>query len=124
MRVAFGGLPDRLGVSRSTRASLCVYIVATFAMTAVTPAMLGALGLLHGLAHGVYYPAMAARCTRRVGEHARGHALTAAYAAFNIGATAGSFGFARLGEALGPASVFPVAGAIGLVALPILWRAR
>lgn len=122
MRVGFGGLPDRMGLARSTRASLVAYLVATLAMTWVTPAWLGVLGLAHGLAHGVFYPSIAARCTARVPSAARGPALTALYACFNVGATLGSLGFARVGEALGPASVFPVAFALGLLALPLAYR--
>jgi predicted MFS family arabinose efflux permease len=47
--------------------------------------------------------------------------LIAIYAAFNVGATLGSVGFARFGEAFGPAAVFPLAAALGLVGLFTLW---
>jgi MFS family permease len=122
MRIGFGSLPDRIGVERSTRLSLLGYLAATLAMTWVTPSLLGVLGLMHGLAHGVFYPSIAARCTAAVPSHTRGAALTALYACFNVGATLGSFGFARVGEAWGPASVFPLAFVLGLSALPLAYR--
>jgi predicted MFS family arabinose efflux permease len=73
--------------------------------------------LLHGIAHGVFYPAIAALATGRVALGLRGEALIAIYAAFNVGATCGSVGFARFGNAYGPALVFPLAAALGLIGL-------
>lgn len=115
MRVLFGGLPDRLGRGKSSLYSLGLYVAAALGMTWVTPAALSAFGLLHGLAHGVFYPSMAALSTGRVVARARGEALIAVYAAFNVGATLASVGFARFGERFGPAAVFPCAAAIGLL---------
>jgi MFS family permease len=113
MRVLFGGLPDRLGRGRSSLYSLTLYVAAALGMTWVTPSTLPAFGLLHGLAHGVFYPSIAALSTSRVAAGARGEALIAVYAAFNVGATLASVGFARVGEHFGPAAVFPCAAAIG-----------
>jgi MFS family permease len=115
MRVLFGGLPDRLGRARSTLYSLTLYLAATLGMTWVTPAALPAFGLVHGVAHGVFYPSLAALSTSRVAAQARGEALIAVYAAFNVGATLASFGFARFGERFGPAAVFPCAAALGVI---------
>jgi MFS family permease len=120
MRVAFGGLPDRLGVRRSVRASLALYTLATLGMAWVTPTSLGAFGLLHGIAHGVFYPATGAMCTARLAMTERGRGLMLLYAAFNIGASLGSISFAHVGAAFGPASVFPVAATCGLLALGVL----
>ncbi len=116
MRVLFGGLPDRVGHGRSALYALKLYAVAALGMTWVTPETLPVFGLLHGIAHGVFYPALAALAAGRVALPARGEALTAMYAAFNVGATAASASFARLGESYGPASVFPCAAVIGVVA--------
>lgn len=115
MRVLFGGLPDRLGRGRSALYSLTLYVAAALGMTWVTPSTLPAFGLLHGVAHGVFYPSIAALSTSRVAAGARGEALIAIYAAFNVGATLASVGFARLGERFGPAAVFPCAAAIGVI---------
>jgi MFS family permease len=120
MRVLFGGLPDRLGRGRSSLYSLTLYVGAALGMTWVTPATLPAFGLLHGVAHGVFYPAMAALAASRVEARARGEALIAIYAAFNVGATLASVGFARFGQRFGPAAVFPCAAVIGLIGWSIL----
>jgi len=115
MRVLFAGLPDRLGRARSTLYALTVYLFAALAMTWVTPASLPLFGLVHGVAHGLFYPSMASLAAGRVPAHARGEALIAIYAAFNVGATLASAGFARFGQAYGPAAVFPCAAALGLL---------
>lgn len=120
MRVLLGGLPDRLGHLRAARYSALVYVFAALAMTFMTPATLSLIGLLHGVAHGVFYPSMAALAMGRVSSLARGEALTAIYAAFNVGASLASFGFARFGEAYGPAAVFPLAACFGLSGLVVL----
>ena len=59
--------------------------------------------------------AMAALATGRVASPLRGEALIAIYAAFNVGATCASVGFARFGEAYGPAAVFPLAAGLGVL---------
>jgi DHA1 family inner membrane transport protein len=121
MRVLFGGLPDRIGCARAALYTLMLYVVAAAGMTLVTPQTLPGFGLLHGIAHGVFYPAIAALATASVALNLRGEALIAIYAAFNVGATLGSVGFARFGEAFGPAAVFPLAALLGLVGLFTLW---
>jgi MFS family permease len=120
MRVLFGGLPDWLGRGKSALYSLTLYVAAALGMTWVTPSTLPAFGLLHGIAHGVFYPSIAALSTSRVAPHAGGEALIAVYAAFNVGATLASFGFARFGERFGPASVFPCAAVIGCIGWSVL----
>lgn len=117
MRVLFAGLPDRLGRARSTLYSLTVYVFAALGMTWVTPSSLPLFGLAHGVAHGLFYPSLASLSAGRVPAQARGEALIATYAAFNVGATVASVGFARFGHAYGPAAVFPCAAALGLVGL-------
>jgi MFS family permease len=121
MRVLFGGLPDRIGRARAALYALVLYVLAAAGMTFVTPSLLAGFGLAHGIAHGVFYPAMAALATATVAMNLRGEALIAVYAAFNVGATLGSVGFARFGQAFGPAAVFPLAAALGLVGLFTLW---
>ncbi len=121
MRVLFGGLPDRIGRARAALYALALYVVAAAGMTLVTPETLPGFGLVHGVAHGVFYPAIAALATASVALNLRGEALIAIYAAFNVGATLGSVGFARFGQAFGPAAVFPLAAALGLVGLFTLW---
>jgi predicted MFS family arabinose efflux permease len=121
MRVMFGGLPDRLGRARAALYALALYVVAAAGMTWVTPGTLPWFGLVHGVAHGVFYPAMAALATGRVALGLRGESLIAIYAAFNVGATCGSVGFARFGQAFGPASVFPLAAALGSIGLFTLY---
>jgi predicted MFS family arabinose efflux permease len=79
---------------------------------------------VHGVAHGVFYPSLAALSMGRVSSSARGEALTAIYAAFNVGASLASFGFARFGEAYGPAAVFPLAAGFGLCGLAVLMTGR
>ena len=115
MRVLFAGLPDRLGRARSTLYALTLYVFAALGMTWVTPSTLPLFGLVHGIAHGVFYPSMAALATGRVPQHGRGEALIAIYAAFNVGATLASAAFARFGQTYGPAAVFPCAAALGLL---------
>lgn len=117
MRVLFGGLPDRIGRARAALYAFGLYQVASLGMTWVTPSTLPWLGVVHGIAHGVFYPAMAALATGRVALQLRGQSLIATYAAFNVGATCSSVGFARFGQAFGPAAVFPLAAALGLVGL-------
>jgi MFS family permease len=115
MRIFFAGLPDRIGRARAAFYALTLYLVAALGMTWVMPETLSLFGLVHGVAHGVFYPAMAALATARVAPNLRGEALIAIYAAFNVGATCASVGFARFGQAYGPAAVFPLAAALGVV---------
>lgn len=113
MRVFFAGLPDRIGRAKCALYALTLYVAAALGMTWVQPSTLPLFGLVHGVAHGVFYPSMAALATGRVQAHERGEALIAMYAAFNVGATLASVGFARFGHAFGPAAVFPCAALIG-----------
>jgi MFS family permease len=115
MRVFFAGLPDRIGRAKCALYALTLYLFATLGMTWVTPSTLALLGLLHGVAHGVFYPSIAALAAGRVAAHVRGEALIALYAAFSVGATLASVGFARFGHAFGPAAVFPCAALVGVV---------
>jgi predicted MFS family arabinose efflux permease len=75
---------------------------------------------VHGVAHGVFYPATGAMCTARLAMAERGRGLMLLYAAFNVGACLGSVSFAQVGAAFGPASVFPLAATFGLLALGVL----
>ena len=115
MRVFFASLPDRMGRARAAFYALTLYVVAALSMTWVEPELLALFGLAHGIAHGVFYPAMAALATGRVVAGLRGESLIAIYAAFNVGATCASVGFARFGQSFGPAAVFPLAAALGLL---------
>jgi MFS family permease len=122
MRVFFADLPDRIGRARAAFYALSLYVVAALGMTWVQPDTLALFGLLHGIGHGVFYPAIAALATGRVASGLRGEALIAIYAAFNVGATCASVGFARFGQAQGPAAVFPLAAALGVLGWVALLR--
>jgi MFS family permease len=124
MRVFFANLPDRIGRARAAFYALSLYVVAALGMTWVEPGTLPLFGLVHGVAHGVFYPAMAALATASVASRLRGEALIAIYAAFNVGATCASVGFARFGQAYGPAAVFPLAAALGVLGWAALLRSN
>ena len=124
MRVVFGGLPDRAGVYRTALVSGVAYVLAALAMTWVTPSTLALTGFGHGVAHGVFYPSMAAYAMTKAGPDARGRVLASLYAAFSLGGSCANLAFSQVGKAYGPASVFPLAAASGCIAVFLLWQPR
>ncbi|MBP8806067.1 MAG: MFS transporter [Kofleriaceae bacterium] len=119
-RLALGGLSDRVGRAAVVVPALLGHAVALLAMSRLGAGWhLVAIGVLYGLCHGVYYPALQALVVERAGGH-RGAAIAASTFAFGLGLVVASFGLGALARAVGYPAIYLVAAAAGLAAAGVL----
>lgn len=116
MRLGFGTLPDRMGHVRAIRASLALYAMVCAGLVITTPSTLVVAGVLHGVAHGVFYPALAALAIGRAPTSARAFASSVVHGAFNLGHAGAALGFGYLAKAAGLESVFVVGAVLAAAA--------
>lgn len=125
VRLGFGQLGDRIGRHRVSAASLVVYAAGAFAMPDLGRIGLAPLGVVFGLAHGVFYPTYSAAVVEGAASDERGKILALVQGWFNVGMGAGSFGLGLLAERAGYPVVFLVSGAgIGLALAVLLLGIR
>lgn len=117
MRLGFGNLPDRIGHVRAIRGSLVLYAIVCAGLVITTPSTLVIAGVLHGVAHGVFYPALAALAIGRAPMSARAFASSVVHGAFNLGHAAAALGFGYLAKAVGLPSVFVVGAVLAAAAV-------
>jgi MFS family permease len=115
-RVAFGSLGDRYGRLRVSIYAALVYACSAAAMIGLSPDLLFVYGGLFGLAHGVLYPTLNAVVIERVGDGARGRAMTLYNGAFNLGSTTSSLAWGSLAQTRGYPSVYIGATALAVAA--------
>jgi predicted MFS family arabinose efflux permease len=85
VRVALGGVVDRVGPRRVATLSLVGYGLTLLAMVLLAPGRLALLGGLFGLAHGLFIPAFSAFVVSDGVPHERGKLMTLFNGAFQLG---------------------------------------
>lgn len=123
LRLFAGSLPDRVGRGRAAFAALTVYAIGTAAL-GVTPArFMDGVGLLLGLAHGLFFPALNVLMLSRVPRSHRGRALALFTAAFHFG-VAGTAVLGPVAASRGYPAVFAAAGAVTALGALLLSTSR
>jgi MFS family permease len=112
VRVILGSLSDRAGRLRVAAASLGIYAAVVGLTSALSPGLLGFVGLGFGLAHGAFYPALNALALESVAGQRRGTVTARFNGAFNAGVLCVTFGGGYVVEALGYPPAFALAGAL------------
>ncbi len=85
VRVALGGLSDRIGPARSAAAALTLYGVTVLLTSGLEPALLVYLGAALGVSHGFLYPALTAAGLCVIRRNERGRFLGWFAFCFNLG---------------------------------------
>jgi len=85
VRVALGGVVDRVGPRRVATLSLVGYGLTLLSMVLLAPGRLGILGGLFGLAHGLFIPAFSAFIVSAGPAHERGKLMTLFNGSFQLG---------------------------------------
>jgi MFS family permease len=123
LRLFAGSLPDRIGRGRAAFAALTTYAIGTAAL-GVTPArFMDGVGLLLGLAHGLFFPALNVLMLSRVPRSHRGRALALFTAAFHFG-VAGTAVLGPIAASRGYPAVFAAAGAVTALGALLLSTSR
>jgi MFS family permease len=123
LRLFAGSLPDRIGRGRAAFAALTTYALGTAAL-GVTPArFMDGVGLLLGLAHGLFFPALNVLMLSRVPRSHRGRALALFTAAFHFG-VAGTAVLGPVAASRGYPAVFAAAGAVTALGALLLSTSR
>jgi len=123
VRGPFGSWADRTGRLRVTRYALAAYAVASFATIELESLGLVASGVLFGVAHGLFYPALNAASLEGAGPELRAKLTGLFNAGFNSGFSLGALGLGLVAKALGYPPVFALAGVCSLAALGLVPRA-
>jgi predicted MFS family arabinose efflux permease len=123
-RIALGNLGDRLGRHRVASAALVLYGCGALAMVALAEVGLAPLGVLFGLAHGIFYPTYNAAVVADSGAGERGKVMALFQGWFNAGLAGGSFLLGFVAEARGYPTVFWLAALGVFVALGVLLGGR
>jgi MFS family permease len=119
LRLFAGSLPDRIGRRRAAAGALAVYALATAALGVTPLGLMNAMGLLLGLSHGLFFPALNVLMLSRVPARRRGRTLGVFTGSFHFGVAVTAL-LGPVAETAGYATVFALAGAIcalGLFAL-------
>ncbi len=120
VRVALGGLADRIGRLRVAQATLLLYVAAPLSLIWLPSLGLLLTGGLLGLSHGIVFPALNAVAVDFTREHERGKAMGAYNAAFNVGFAAGSYLLGYVAIATSYPTIFIIAGLTCAVAFVLL----
>ncbi len=115
VRLALGGLADRIGHRRVARLALGLMGVVSIATARLDPRLLPVFGAGLGVAHGFSYPTLAAMAARGASPARRGRALSRFAALFNTGAGAALFGAGWLAQRFGYGAGFVVVGVLTLL---------
>jgi MFS family permease len=121
IRVAFGGLADRIGRARVGGMALGFYALVVAGTAALERGWLMPLGLAFGLAHGAYYPAVNALALENAEQGQRGSISAYFNAAFNTGMLLVSMGLGPVAERFGYPVVFLLVSLLAASGCPLLW---
>lgn len=124
VRVLCGWLPDRFGRRRVAAIALVPYALTVAYVAIAGPTSLLGIGLVFGLAHGVFFPALNALAIEHTLVGERGRLMTVYAGSFNLGAWGGAAALGPLAEAFGYSAVFGVGAAAATGALLVLVRSR
>lgn len=121
VRVAAGGLGDRIGYRKVALVSLGFFgcIVAAMSLVHRTPVLV-ALALAFGLAHGFAYPSLNALFVEDAPPEARGRAMALFNLSFNLGVTLAAFTGGEVAERLGYSAMWLIAGGLSLLGVVAL----
>ena len=123
LRVFAGSLPDRIGRGRAAFGALAAYAIGTAALGVVPARFLDAIGLLLGLSHGLFFPALNVLMLSRVPRSHRGRALALFTASFHFG-VAGTALLGPIAATGGYPAVFAAAGAVTALGALLLSTSR
>jgi MFS family permease len=121
VRLALGGVVDRIGPERACLGALVCYAAVVLAMRWLGPGGLAAIGAAFGLAHGFFFPAFMALSVTGLPIAERGRVLALANGAFNAG-TALVLPLGAVAARAGYPAVFTIVAAGALAAAGILAR--
>lgn len=124
VRVAFGTIGDRFGRRRVAVAALLLYACAVTSLVLLKPGTLWVFGMLHGTAHGIFYPIGNALVVEHATPAQRGLVLTAFNGGFHAGVSLGVFSFGWLAQAAGYPGVFVTGGALALMGAWLVVQTR
>lgn len=121
VRLAFGGLIDRVGPQRASVGALVLYTLVVFSMRFLDVLGLSALGAAFGVAHGFLFPSVMALGVTDLPAAERGRMLTLANAGFiGGGAFVGPLG--AFAAWAGYPALYALCAAAALCAAGLLWR--
>lgn len=123
VRVALGGIADRVGRLRVAKIMLLFYIVAPLSLIWLPTLGLFVCGGLLGLTHGMFFPAFNAVAVDFAHENERGKAMAAYNGAFNVGFAAGSYLLGYIAIATSFPTIFLISSAVCAVAFVMLVNA-
>ncbi|HUK63655.1 MAG TPA: MFS transporter, partial [Dongiaceae bacterium] len=123
VRGPFGSWADRAGRLRVTRFALVAYAIASFATIQLESLGLVVSGVLFGIAHGLFYPALNAASLEGAGPELRAKLTGLFNAGFNAGFSGGALGLGIVAHARGYGPAFGLAGVCSLLALGLVPRA-
>jgi MFS family permease len=119
-RLGLGTLADRVGRKRVSVFALGLYGLVVLSTGLARPGWFEPIGLVFGLAHGLFYPAITALAVSDVPSAERGTAMSLCAGAGYAGTGLSVAGLGYLARASGYPLVFAVTGAITLVAAALL----
>jgi MFS family permease len=120
MRLAFGGLPDKIGGFVVALASIAVEATGLLVIwLAPYPAMAMAGVILTGLGYSLIFPSLGIEAIKRASTENRGLALGAYLACFDLGIAMAGPVAGLVAESFGLAMVFPAAAAAATVAITL-----
>lgn len=123
LRLFAGSLPDRIGRGRAAFAALTAYSIATVTLGVAPARFLDSVGLLLGLAHGLFFPALNVLMLSRVPRSHHGRVLALFTASFHFG-VAGTALLGPVADASGYPVVFAVAGGVTTLGALLLSTSR
>jgi MFS family permease len=124
VRLLFGWLPDRFGRRRVAMAALVPYALVVAWVAAVGPTSLVGIGLVFGLAHGVFFPSLNALAIECTVPEERGRLLTVFAGTFNLGAWGAAAALGPFAESFGYGVVFAIGAVCAAAALAVLALGR
>jgi MFS transporter, DHA1 family, solute carrier family 18 (vesicular amine transporter), member 1/2 len=112
VRLAAGGLGDRLGHRKVASAAAIAFSLSTIALSLVhRPEQLALIALGFGAAHGWGYPSMNALFVEGAPQGSRGRAMALFNLSFNVGITISAFGAGEIAQRYGYSAMWLVMGA-------------
>jgi len=111
VRIAFGGVADRVGRRRAATVALAIYALAALLASQLRPGWLFELGLVFGLAHGIAWPALCALAVEHAPAERIGSALARVQALFGVGSLLAVWGGGFLVERVGYPLTFVITSA-------------
>lgn len=124
VRVVLGTMGDRFGRQRVSMFALVLYGAAVASMILLKPGTLWIFGVLHGAAHGLFYPAGNALVVEHAPAAQRGLVLTAFNGGFHAGVAVGVYSFGWLAHATSYTMVFVVGATLAFWAALIVAQTR